>query len=117
MNVATSWGVTARTYTQLQQLYQRYREKGLEILAFPCNQFGKQEPGTNAQIKQAATSKYGVTFHLFSKIEVNGPNALPVFTWLKEKLGGGDIKWNFEKFLVDHTGKSSLLVFMFNINQ
>jgi len=74
-------------------------------LVFPCNQFGKQEPKPNAEIKKDVTSKFGVTFDLFSKIEVNGPNALPLFSFLKKGTGGKDIQWNFEKFLVDHKGK------------
>nr|UCK81636.1 probable phospholipid hydroperoxide glutathione peroxidase [Arenicola marina] len=82
--------------------------KGLRILAFPCNQFGSQEPGTNEEIKEFARGKYGAQFDLFAKIDVNGSNALPLFNYLKMKQGGtlGDfIKWNFTKFVVDKEGK------------
>lgn len=82
--------------------------KGLRILAFPCNQFGSQEPGTNEEIKAFATGKYGVQFDMFSKINVNGDNADPLYKYLKHKKGGtlGDfIKWNFTKFLVDKNGQ------------
>ena len=75
------------------------------MLAFPCNQFGAQEPGTDAEILEFATSKYDATFPMFSKIEVNGPGACELFTWLKSQQGdGSDITWNFEKFLVDREG-------------
>lgn len=82
--------------------------KGLRILGFPCNQFGNQEPGTNEEIKAFATGKYGVQFDMFSKINVNGDNAIPLYKYLKRKQGGtlGDfIKWNFSKFLVDKNGQ------------
>lgn len=82
--------------------------KGLRILAFPCNQFGSQEPGTNEEIKAFATGKYGVQFDMFSKINVNGNDAIPLWKYLKNKQGGtlGDfIKWNFTKFLVDKNGQ------------
>ena len=74
------------------------------MLGFPCNQFGAQEPGTDAEILEFATSKYGVTFPMFSKIEVNGPGACELYAWLREQTGGADIQWNFEKFLVDRDG-------------
>ena len=74
------------------------------MLAFPCNQFGAQEPGTDAQILQFATSTYGVTFPMFSKIDVNGDGACELYQWLRSETGGGDITWNFEKFLVDREG-------------
>ena len=74
------------------------------MLAFPCNQFGAQEPGTDAEILQFATSTYGVTFPMFSKIEVNGDGACELYQWLRSETGGGDITWNFEKFLVDREG-------------
>jgi len=105
LNGATVWGVTKRNYLQLQELYKRYEPLGLSILVFPCNQFGGQEPKSNPEIKKDVTSKFGVTFDLFEKIEVNGPNALPLFSFLKKETGGKDIQWNFEKFLIDHTGK------------
>uniref|UniRef100_A0AAY5EUZ9 Glutathione peroxidase n=2 Tax=Electrophorus electricus TaxID=8005 RepID=A0AAY5EUZ9_ELEEL len=90
-------------------MHAKYAEKGLRILAFPSNQFGNQEPGTSAQIKEFAKS-YNVQFDMFSKINVNGPNAHPLWKWLKEQpngkgfLGNG-IKWNFTKFLIDRDGQ------------
>jgi glutathione peroxidase len=90
------------------KLYAEYKPKGLEILAFPCNQFGKQEPGSATEIR-AFADKYGATFPLFDKVEVNGTNAHPVFKYLKSQcpgmLGTVGIKWNFTKFLVDRNGK------------
>ena len=84
-------------------MYSRYHHLGLELLAFPCNQFGKQEPGTDEQIKQfAAVHHY--PGYLMHKIDVNGKDAIPVWTYLKEKGGGGAVKWNFEKFLVGRDG-------------
>ena len=74
------------------------------MLAFPCNQFGAQEPGTDAEILQFATSTYGATFPIFSKIDVNGDGACDLYQWLRSETGGGDITWNFEKFLVDREG-------------
>lgn len=93
-------------------LYNKYKSDNFEVLAFPCNQFGAQEPGSNAEIKSFA-EKYGVTFPMMDKVEVNGDNAAPLFKWLKDakKEGGiaaamgNDIKWNFGKFLVDGDGK------------
>lgn len=82
--------------------------RGLKILAFPCNQFGNQEPGTNEDIKKFATEKFGVTFDMFAKIDVNGDHAIPLYKYLKYKQGGtlGDfIKWNFTKFLIDKEGQ------------
>jgi glutathione peroxidase len=75
------------------------------VLAFPCNQFGAQEPGTDAEILKFATETYNVTFPMFSKIEVNGDGACELYTWLKAQTNSGDITWNFEKFLVDRDGK------------
>ena len=74
------------------------------MLAFPCNQFGAQEPGTDAEILQFATSTYGVTFPMFSKIDVKGDGACELYQWLRSETGGGDVTWNFEKFLVDRDG-------------
>jgi len=94
-------------YEQLQQIYARNVDKGFEILAFPCNQFGKQEPGTNEEIKAFAFSK-GATFKIFDKIEVNGKNAHPLFLFLRKELKGtlgSSVKWNFTKFLCDRNGK------------
>lgn len=109
VNVASKWGFTDKNYTQLQKLHEKYaEEKGLRILGFPCNQFGSQEPGSEEEIKKFATERYGVKFDMFSKIEVNGNNAHPLYKYLKAKQGGtlGDfIKWNFTKFLVNKEGK------------
>ena len=78
--------------------------KGFQVLGFPCNQFGAQEPGTDAEVLEFATTNYGVSFPMFSKIEVNGAEACGLYAWLKEQTGGADIGWNFEKFLVDRSG-------------
>eukprot|EP00029_Vermamoeba_vermiformis_P005488 TRINITY_DN1922_c0_g1_i1.p2 TRINITY_DN1922_c0_g1~~TRINITY_DN1922_c0_g1_i1.p2 ORF type:complete len:155 (-),score=58.40 TRINITY_DN1922_c0_g1_i1:166-630(-) len=102
VNVASKCGYTAGNYDELPQLYSKFKDQGLEILAFPCNQFGKQEPGTNQEIESFCSARK-VTFPVMDKVDVNGPNTSPVFTFLKSKLPG-DIKWNFEKFLVDKTG-------------
>lgn len=108
VNVASKCGFTPQ-YTELEQIYREYHSKGLEILAFPCNQFGAQEPGNADEIKNFCSLSYDVTFPLFAKIDVNGKNADPVYEYLKEKLpgilGSKMIKWNFTKFLVDKTGK------------
>lgn len=108
LNVASKWGFTDKNYTQLQALHAKYAEsKGLRILGFPCNQFGSQEPGTEEEIKKFVTENYGVQFDMFSKINVNGGQADPLFKYLKHKQGGtlGDfIKWNFTKFLVNKEG-------------
>lgn len=93
-------------YTQLQQLQEKYGAKGFTVLGFPCNQFGKQEPGTSAEIKEFV-KKYSVTFPLFDKIEVNGANAHPIFKFLRAKLKGilgSSVKWNFTKFLCNRDG-------------
>lgn len=109
VNVASKWGFTEKNYTQLQTLHEKYAEgKGLRILGFPCNQFGSQEPGSEEEIKKFVTERYGVKFDMFSKIDVNGNNAHPLYKYLKAKQGGtlGDfIKWNFTKFLVNREGK------------
>ncbi|KAL5104557.1 hypothetical protein TcWFU_010233 [Taenia crassiceps] len=88
-------------------LYTNYSSQGLSILAFPCNQFHNQEPGSNAEIKEAARNKFGLTFDFFSKVDVNGPDALPLFIYLQNTLKDtptNDIKWNFTKFLIDRNG-------------
>jgi len=93
-------------YLQLQGLYNELHDQGLEILAFPCNQFGRQEPKSNAEVKAFAESK-GATFPLFEKINVNGSKAHPIYTFLRAKIGGimgSSIKWNFTKFLCDRNG-------------
>lgn len=93
-------------YKDLQALYEKYNSKGLEVLGFPCNQFGAQEPDSDAEIKQFVEKNYSVTFPMFSKIEVNGPNTDPVFNVLKnDRVGTHPISWNFEKFLVDKEGR------------
>ncbi|BHF70111.1 hypothetical protein SprV_0301316100 [Sparganum proliferum] len=107
VNVATKCGLTDKNYAQLQQLYTTYADQGLHILAFPCNQFAHQEPGTNAEIKENTTDKYHTTFELFSKCDVNGSNALPLFKYLQNALPGtliNSIKWNFTKFLIGRDG-------------
>ncbi|XP_050304785.1 uncharacterized protein LOC126742196 [Anthonomus grandis grandis] len=108
VNVASQCGYTANNYKELVELYDAYHEsKGLCILAFPCNQFGNQEPGTNEDICEFVAKK-NVKFDLFDKIDVNGSNAHPLFKYLKHKLGGtmGDfIKWNFTKFIIDKSGQ------------
>jgi glutathione peroxidase len=91
----------------LQTLYEQLHPRGFEILGFPCDQFGHQEPGSDAEIANFCDNAYGVTFPLFAKIEVNGKNAHPLYVWLKKQKGGllGDsIKWNFTKFLIDRAG-------------
>jgi len=107
VNVASKWGFTNKNYTQLQALHAKLAEKGLAILAFPCNQFGSQEPGTNEEIKKFAQDNFGVQFDMFDKINVNGNQADPLYKYLKKMQKGtlGDfIKWNFSKFLVDRNG-------------
>jgi glutathione peroxidase len=107
VNVASKCGFTPQ-YKELEELYQLYKEQGLVVLGFPCDQFGHQEPGDEAEIKNFCQLSYDVSFPLFAKIEVNGTNAHPLFRYLKgEKkgiLGTEMIKWNFTKFLVDREG-------------
>ena len=107
VNTATGCGFTPQ-YEGLQTLYERYREQGLEILDFPCNQFGGQAPGSEKEIVDFCQINYGVSFPQFSKIEVNGKNESPLYTFLKGEKGGcmgNRIKWNFTKFLVDRGGR------------
>ncbi|MCH6199970.1 glutathione peroxidase [Aquiflexum sp. LQ15W] len=107
VNTASQCGLTPQ-YEGLEKLNQKYKDKGLVILGFPCNQFGNQEPGDSKEIAEGCLLNYGVSFPMFSKIEVNGKNAHPVFKYLKNELGGifgSRIKWNFTKFLVDENGK------------
>ncbi|KAL3662274.1 hypothetical protein V7S43_012602 [Phytophthora oleae] len=107
VNVSSKCGLTPTNYPELQQLYEKYKDEGLEVLAFPCNQFSGQEPGTHKEI-MAFVKQYNVTFPFFEKHDVNGATARPVFTYLKTKLPGsfGDfVKWNFTKFLVDRNGQ------------
>jgi glutathione peroxidase len=126
INTATKCGLTPQ-YTAMQELYEKYKERGLEIIDFPCNQFMKQAPGTDAEIGEFCTLNYGTKFPRFAKIDVNGKKADPLYVWLKEQapedkgdektkafekkvkaftLGNkkGDIKWNFGKFLIDRSG-------------
>ncbi len=107
VNVASRCGFTSQ-YEGLQTLYDTYREKGFEVLGFPCNQFGHQEPGDEAEIKGFCSLTYNVTFPLFAKVEVNGNNAHPLYRYLKSAkkglLGTEAIKWNFTKFLVGPDG-------------
>jgi glutathione peroxidase len=106
VNVASQCGLTPH-YGGLQELHESFRDRGLVVLGFPCNQFGAQEPGTDAEIKQFCSSKYNVTFPLFDKIEVNGPNRHPLYIALagQDSPFPGDIKWNFTKFLIGRDGK------------
>ncbi|XP_028807184.1 probable phospholipid hydroperoxide glutathione peroxidase [Neltuma alba] len=107
VNVASQCGLTNSNYTELGQLYEKYKGKGFEILAFPCNQFGAQEPGSNEQIVEFACTRFKAEFPIFDKVDVNGDTAAPLYKYLKSSKGGlfGDsIKWNFSKFLVDKDG-------------
>ncbi|SFJ10435.1 glutathione peroxidase [Thermoflavimicrobium dichotomicum] len=104
VNVASQCGYTPQ-YEGLEKLYQTYREKGLRILAFPCNDFGGQEPGTIEEIQQFCQVNYGVTFEVFDKIHVRESEIHPLYQWLTSQDGEGDVKWNFEKFLVSSQGK------------
>jgi glutathione peroxidase len=107
VNVASRCGFTPQ-YEGLQALYDKFRDKGLVVLGFPCNQFGQQEPGGESDIVQFCSSHYGVTFPMFAKIDVNGENAHPLYKFLKSEkpgiLGTEAIKWNFTKFLVGADG-------------
>jgi glutathione peroxidase len=106
VNTASKCGFTPQ-YKGLQDLYGKYHDNGLEVLGYPCDQFGHQEPGSDAEIKSFCETNYAVNFPLFSKIEVNGDNAHPLYKFLKSEKGGllsDGIKWNFTKFLVDKHG-------------
>jgi glutathione peroxidase len=108
VNTASKCGFTPQ-YKGLQELYEKYRERGLVVLGFPCDQFGHQEPGDDAEIASFCSLNFGVSFPLMSKIEVNGANTHPVFAFLKDRargIIGEDIKWNFTKFLVGRDGRS-----------
>jgi glutathione peroxidase len=108
VNVASRCGFTPQ-YAALEALYRKYKDRGFVVLGFPCNQFGAQEPGSEADILGFCTSTYGVTFPLFAKVDVNGKAAHPLFVLLKSQqsglLGASVIKWNFTKFLVDRNGR------------
>ncbi len=106
VNTASECGFTPQ-YEGLQELYAKYKEQGFEVLAFPCNQFGGQEPGEGNEIKEFCSTKFSTTFPLFDKIDVNGENAHPLYVYLKSKQSGlvtDDIKWNFTKFLIGKDG-------------
>ncbi len=107
VNTASKCGLTPQ-YEGLEKLYKDYKDKGLVILGFPCNQFARQEPGTEKEIAEGCLLNYGVTFPMFSKVNVNGDNAHPIYKYLKKELTGTlgkDIKWNFTKFMIDKDGK------------
>jgi len=106
VNTASFCGLTYH-YTGLEELYQKYKERGLIIIGFPCNQFGKQEPGSSEEIKDFCNLNYNVTFPMSTKVDVNGKNAHPLFKYLKSELKGtlnNSVKWNFTKFLIDPDG-------------
>ena len=106
VNTASFCGLTYH-YTGLEKLYQEYKKKGLVIIGFPCNQFGKQEPGTSEEINDFCNLNYDVTFPMSTKVDVNGKNAHPLFRYLKNELKGtltNNVKWNFTKFLIDRDG-------------
>lgn len=107
VNTASKCGLTPQ-YEGLEKLYKKYKDKGLVVLGFPCNQFANQEPGDEKSISENCLINYGVTFPMFSKVDVNGPNAHPIFKYLKKEKGniwGSKIKWNFAKFVIDANGK------------
>ena len=108
VNVASKCGFTPQ-YKDLQNLYEKYQDQGLEVLGFPCNQFGAQEPGTNEEVKSFCDLNYNVSFKMFDKIDVNGSEASPLFKFLKHEspgiMGTEAIKWNFTKFLVNKDGQ------------
>lgn len=108
VNTASQCGFTPQ-YQELEQLYQRYQDKGFVILAFPCNQFGGQEPGSDSDIQQFCQLNYGVSFPVLAKVQVNGPEAEPLFEHLKDQARGllktRAIKWNFTKFLINGQGQ------------
>jgi glutathione peroxidase len=108
VNVASQCGLTPQ-YQALQALHAEYAPRGFTVLGFPCNQFAGQEPGRDADVKAFCSTRYGVTFPMFSKVEVNGGGRAPLYAWLTGQPtrpdGAGDIKWNFAKFVVDRTGQ------------
>ncbi|CBA15639.1 glutathione peroxidase [Xanthomonas albilineans] len=108
VNVASKCGFTPQ-YAGLQALWERYRDRGLVVLGFPCDQFGHQEPGNADEIRQFCSLSYGVDFPMFAKVQVNGENAHPLWRWLKQQKSGAfgiaAIKWNFSKFLLDRKGQ------------
>lgn len=108
VNVASKCGFT-KQYEGLESLYKEFKDQGLVVLGLPCNQFGAQEPGTEEEIAQFCQMNFGVSFPLFAKVDVNGPNAHPIYQYLKKEapglFGTEGIKWNFTKFLVNHDGE------------
>lgn len=108
VNTASKCGFTPQ-YDGLEKLYQQYKDRGFEVLGFPCNQFGAQEPGSAEEIDQFCKVNFGVTFPLMAKIDVNGANASPLYDWMKSEkkglMGSTSIKWNFTKFLIGRDGK------------
>lgn len=108
VNVASKCGLTPQ-YTDLEKLHEELAPRGFSVVGFPCNQFAGQEPGTDEEVKTFCSTTYGVTFPLFSKIDVNGPTRAPLYAWLTEldakPEGAGDIKWNFGKFVIDKQGQ------------
>ncbi len=108
VNTASECGYTPQ-YAQLQELYEAFGGDGFQILAFPCNQFGAQEPGNEGQIADFCQLNYGVSFPMMQKVEVKGPGIHPVFSWLTQKIKNGsediEVSWNFQKFLIDENGR------------
>ncbi|KAG0587357.1 hypothetical protein KC19_2G158700 [Ceratodon purpureus] len=109
VNVASKCGLTNTNYKELADLYTKYKDQGFEVLAFPCNQFRGQEPGSNEEIKEFACTRFKAEYPIFDKIDVNGAQEAPLYKYLKSQKGGGwllgdSIKWNFAKFLVDKKG-------------
>ncbi len=108
VNVASKCGLTPQ-YAGLEKLYETYHARGLEVLGFPCNQFAGQEPGTDAEVQEFCKLRYGVSFPLFAKIDVNGATRHPLYAWLSAEdaapEGPGDVKWNFGKFVVGRDGR------------
>lgn len=108
VNTASKCGFTPQ-YDGLEELWKKYGDQGFEVLAFPCNQFGAQEPGDAGQIEEFCKVNFGLSFPLMAKVEVNGPNELPLYSWLKSEapglMGTRSVKWNFTKFLIDRSGK------------
>ena len=107
VNTASKCGLTPQ-FEGLEHLYRKYRDQGFVVLGFPCNQFAKQEPGSEQDIAEFCELNYGVSFPMFAKVDVNGPDAHPLFKYLKKELPGllgGKIKWNFTKFLIDPKGR------------
>ncbi|WP_128894035.1 glutathione peroxidase [Longirhabdus pacifica] len=108
VNTASKCGFSPQ-YSELEEMYQQYKDQGFQILAFPCNQFGNQEPGNDEQIQEYCTINHGVTFPVMDKVDVNGKDADPLYKYLSNEapgvLGSKSIKWNFTKFLIDRDGK------------